>query len=499
MRPVTPDGIARLVRPVDSRLVAGVAAGVAAHLKVSVGVVRGVFVALALLAGAGIIGYALLWIFAPQVEEPGETGQEAEQRIATQRRQAIGIAALGVAAALVTWLLGVGQWIGAAAGPIVVVAIGTAFIWSAADDTRRGRLRRAAVGLTRPGSGSWWRIAGGIALVVGGLIVFAIAQLDVATARSAAIAVVLTLVGVAVMAVPWLARLVRDLSEERRQRALERDRAEIAAHLHDSVLQTLALIQRRPDDAREVQRLARRQERELRDWLYGPAGFASSRAVAGRTGSMTAGGETGGPHGASAERHADTVRPGDAVRSGDGVTAAEGGSFAVALARAAGEVEDSYAITAPPVVVGDVPLTPGMVAMVAAAREAMVNAAKHSGERSVSLYAEVGDGAVTTYVRDRGRGFDPRGVDADRRGVTESISGRMSRYGGTAQIRSAPGQGCEVLLTMPLRAAAPPPPGAADRVASSAAEPVRPADGDSAPGGTGAAEHAAADDRKEHR
>ena len=165
----------------------------------------------------------------------------------------------------------------------------------------------------RPGSSGrqrdrWWRLIGGCLLVVGGLSVFAIGQLDFTAVRSALIAVVLTLVGVSIITIPWWLRLVRDLGDERRGRVQERERAEIAAHLHDSVLQTLALIQRQAGDAREVQRLARSQERQLRTWLYGPAGYASA---------------------------------GDAP-------APASSSLAVSLAEAAGEVEDTYAIVRHP-------------------------------------------------------------------------------------------------------------------------------------------------------
>ena len=255
---------------------------------------------------------------------------------------------------------------------------------------------------------------------------FAIGQLDFTAVRSALIAVVLTLVGVAIITIPWWLRLVRDLGDERRGRVQERERAEIAAHLHDSVLQTLALIQRQAGDSREVQRLARSQERQLRTWLYGPAGYASA---------------------------------------GDAPTPASS-SLAVSLAEAAGEVEDTYAIAVTPVIVGDVPMDQHLAALVAAAREAMVNAAKHAEVEEISVYAEVEDGTVSVFVRDRGVGFDQAAVGADRRGLAESIRGRMDRHGGTATVRSTPGEGTEVELTVPVdrdhRTSAAPP-GDADR------------------------------------
>jgi signal transduction histidine kinase len=221
-------------------------------------------------------------------------------------------------------------------------------------------------------------------------------------------AVLATLVGVAVLTVPWWLRLVRDLGDERRARIRTEERAEIAAHLHDSVLQTLALIQKQPEVSREVLRLARGQERQLRSWLYGPDGYGSQRnGVPGPT------------------------------------------ALSQAIAEACGEVEDSFAIAVQPVVVGDCPMDKDMAALVQAAREACVNAAKHSGVAEVSVYAEVEPDSVTVFVRDRGKGFDPDAVSADRHGLADSIRGRMDRHGGSVKLRSTIGEGTEVQLAMP--------------------------------------------------
>jgi signal transduction histidine kinase len=398
-------------------VIGGVAAGLARHLNVKVVWVRTGFAVGAVMAGAGILFYALLWIFVPLAGQNGAPRQSSP----AERRQAIGIAAVGVALLIGATALGLGHWIGWLIGPIGVVAIGAAFIWREADDARRARWRRTAAGVIGPARGTLWRLIGGIVLVVGGLSIFAIGQLDFAAARSVLFAVALTLVGVAVITVPWWIRLARDLGDERRERVRERERAEIAAHLHDSVLQTLALIQRQANDPREVQRLARGQERELRAWLYGPTGYAA-------------------PEGSPASFGAD--QPAGAAPS----------TFAAALAAAAGEVEDTYAIAVSPVVVGDAAMDPHLAALVAAAREAMVNAAKHAGVGEVSVYAEIENGTAAVFVRDRGRGFDPEAVGADRRGLAQSIRGRMDRHGGTAAVRSAPGSGTEVVLTMPVTA-----------------------------------------------
>jgi signal transduction histidine kinase len=235
--------------------------------------------------------------------------------------------------------------------------------------------------------------------------VFLFGQLQLGQVQFALLAVLVTLVGVGVITVPWWVRLARELTDERRERIAETERAEIAAHLHDSVLQTLALIQRQSDQPREVARLARSQERELRTWLYGPGGY-------GRTPQLDAG-------------------------------------LTEALAAAAAEVEDTYAVTVNPVVVGgDRPLDDRLRALVLAGREAMVNAAKHAGVAEVSVFCEVETGEVHLFVRDRGKGFDPDTVPDDRHGLADSVHGRMERHGGTVRLRSTPGEGTEVHLTV---------------------------------------------------
>jgi signal transduction histidine kinase len=207
------------------------------------------------------------------------------------------------------------------------------------------------------------------------------------------------LVGVAVVVAPYLWRIGNDLRDERLERIRSQERAEIAAIVHDQVLHTLALIQRNAEDAREVNRLARSQERELRNWLYKPTASPTAR-------------------------------------------------IAAALEAAAAEVEDTFAVSVDAVVVGDCDVDDRLLPIVHAAREAMVNAGKHAKVSTVSLYAEVEPEQVSVFVRDRGAGFDLSSVDEDRHGVRGSILGRMKRHGGTAEIRSAPGEGTEVRLTM---------------------------------------------------
>ncbi|MGI9556949.1 MAG: sensor histidine kinase, partial [Solirubrobacterales bacterium] len=261
--------------------------------------------------------------------------------------------------------------------------------------------------LTRPDRATLLRLAVGAALVVVGLAAFAAALDAFQAAGNGVVALLIVVAGLALVFGPWIVRLVSELSAERRERIRSQERAEVAAHLHDSVLQTLALIQRRADDPEATVKLARRQERELRSWLYG-----------------------------------------------DGAAAVDG-SIAGALNVAAAEVEDVHGVPVEVVTVGDGELDPGAVALVQAAREAMMNAARLSGASSVDAYLEVEEGRITCFVRDRGTGFDLAAIPADRHGVTDSIIGRMARHGGSADVRTAPGDGTEVKLTIVRVADAP--------------------------------------------
>ncbi|MGD9528332.1 MAG: PspC domain-containing protein, partial [Pseudonocardia sp.] len=266
VRPPTPP----LQRRRSGRFVAGVAGGVADHLEIDVFWVRLTFAVLVPLGGLGVPAYGLLWMFVPQ-----ERGDVVRVVPAAERRQAWGLLALAVAAGLVASALG-DSVVGVVLGPLGVVAVGAAVVWREADTDRAAqpgtptsRWRR----LTRPAA--VLRVVSGIVFVATGLGVFLLGNLDVGQVRFGLLAVLATLLGVAVLTFPWWLRLVRDLGEERRARIVTAERAEIAAHLHDSVLQTLALIQRQAEHPREVLRLARGQERELRTWLYGPGGYHS--------------------------------------------------------------------------------------------------------------------------------------------------------------------------------------------------------------------------------
>jgi signal transduction histidine kinase len=236
-----------------------------------------------------------------------------------------------------------------------------------------------------------------------GVALFLATHNALAAVRDGMLAIAAIVGGIAIVMGPLWWRLVRDLTEERRERIRSQERAEVAAHLHDSVLQTLSLIQRNAGDSRTVTTLARKQERELRSWLFPPA--------------------------------AATARD---------------ESLATAVERVAGEIEEHHRVAVDAVTVGDCPLDDALaVSVLPAAREALINAAQHGGVENVSLYVEVEPDRVTVFVRDRGGGFDPAAVDGDRQGIAESIVGRMARHGGTGIVRSERGQGTEVQLVLP--------------------------------------------------
>jgi signal transduction histidine kinase len=243
----------------------------------------------------------------------------------------------------------------------------------------------------------------GVALVIGAGFVFLQSTGSLSAARDVVVAVLVVATVLGVILAPWILRLVRNLGAERAERIRSQERAEMAAHLHDSVLQTLALMQKNSDDPRVVATLARRQERELRAWL------------------------SGRPSAVGGER---LLEP--------------------ALERAAADIEEDHGVPVEVIVVGELQLDDAGEAVVAAAREAMNNAAKFGGSGAVNVYAEATESLLQVFVSDRGPGFDVASVPADRRGVRESIIGRMERHGGHAEIRSKPGEGTEVELTLPL-------------------------------------------------
>jgi len=368
-------------------------------------VVRLVFLALLVQAGLGAILYAVFWALLdidPVDQARGKTSRNLGWLfgfIALAVSGQIALAIVGVSGSyLLAWFLG-------------LVAVGAVLIWRRVDDGQRQRWSALApqypwlaMILARDRTATAIRLIGGGILVVVGLVGILAATGELGAIRDGLLFGGALLTGAAIVVAPWLFRVVNDLRIERRERIRSQERAEIAAIVHDQVLHTLALIQRNSDDPREVVRLARGQERELRNWLYKP-------------------------------------------------TASPTEKIAAALEAAAAEVEDTYAISVDAVVVGDCDVDDRLLPLVHAAREAMVNAGKHAKVPTVSLYAEVEPDQVSVFGRDRGAGFDLDTVEEDRHGVRGSILGRMKRHGGKAEIRSSPGDGTEVRLTMQRGAA----------------------------------------------
>ncbi len=375
----------KLYRSAQGRLLGGVARGLALHLGVDPLLVRLVFVLLAFTKLAGVVAYAVFWIVVPLGKEPDAVAPRSPQpRIVWPL---IGIAAgmlmLDQTAGLgVSWL----TW------PLVVVGGGVAILWQQIDDS--------AVGGTP--TRRWLRVArtaGGAALILVGMVLLIASEDAWGVAKNALLGAAVTVVGLALVSSPYWLRLLRELDAERRERIRSQERAELAAHVHDSVLHTLALIQRHAQDPKEVLRLARAQERALRTWLYRPDSAADQ-------------------------------------------------TLAAAVEDLAAQVEEEHGVSIEVVCVGDCALDARLGAQLQAAREAMVNAAKYAGNAPISVYAEVEPDQVTIFVRDRGPGFDPDSVPEDRLGVRESVIGRMRRNGGAARIRSTPGEGTEVQLEM---------------------------------------------------
>jgi signal transduction histidine kinase len=380
----------RLFRRPDLGILGGVATGIAEHVGVPAKVIRITFVVLAFAGGLGVALYGAYLIVVPPAPYAGRG------RLPTWLEYTLaGIAALvsiGIAAKSLPQ--------GALFAPILLACLGGALIWRQASEPDRARLRtlsRTSLEAAASQRLGRVRLISGAALIMAGGV-WALARADFTAFRDGLLAVIVTIGGLALITGPWWMRMMTQLSSERAERIRSQERADIAAHLHDSVLQTLALIQRNANSPREVARLARGQERTLRTLLYG------NRAASGQFG--------------------------DELRA------------------AAAEVEDAYAVTVDVVVVGDAPLDSDLSALAAATREALVNAAKHSGVDSVSVYAELEPGEASVFVKDRGVGFDMAEIADDRQGIRGSIIGRIERHGGTVRVTTSKGGGTEVELRM---------------------------------------------------
>lgn len=357
-----PLALPRLRRAEGEGALAGVCAGIAKSLRVDPTLVRLTFAMLAFAGGAGIAAYGGAWLALAPENGPAPS----------PRKRLLGFAALAIAGAIA--LRGFG--------------FSDSLIWPAA-------LCGAGILLARGRSGV--RLVVGLSLAAVGVIVF-VDQNATSSGRDAAFESSGVAIALLLLLGPWAWRLAAERDSERTARIRSQERSEMAARVHDSVLQTLALVQREAGDSRRVAALARRQERELRSWLYPDP------------------------------------------RS-------DGAGLASAIDNAAAEVEELHGVPVELVRTGDVQLDDRVEALVLAAREAMANAAKHSGADEISAFVDVGDDEIAIYVRDRGRGFDPEAVPAGAHGIAESIRGRMSRAGGTATLTSS-ADGTEVELRL---------------------------------------------------
>jgi len=382
---------ARFLQPhrrMKNRVIAGVAGGIGDTLGVRDGYVRAAFVTLTTIWGIGGVIYLLFWIATfDRVED------RAIEPVESSKAAGLGLAFIG----LLSLLGAVGLW----PNGVLVLTAGALSFGTAAvtDPSSPGPL----AALINPGVKrvSKVRLALGGVLLVAGIVMFSTAIGQIFEFAMVFLAVFLTGLGIFIAFGPWVRKLLTDLSAERSERIRQEERAEVAAHLHDSVLQTLALIQR-SDDPQRMAILARHQESELRDWLYGTVPLDGADLVS------------------------------------------------TALRRAAARVEDDFQIPVDVVTVGDYPVEERTRALVAAATEAMVNAAKHSGVDRMSLFLEVEDNSLDVIITDQGRGFELEAVPADRKGISESIRSRVERVGGKVEIESELGEGTEVILRLAL-------------------------------------------------
>ncbi|PFG15815.1 phage shock protein C (PspC) family protein [Propionicimonas paludicola] len=406
--------VVRSTRPLSTAWIGGVCAGLADHLGWPVLLVRLGFVVVSAFALTGLWAYLVLWLAMPRTAaERSAPGLEANARAGMRSTSAVSFSGVDLSLATALALLGIGlTWMVQVSGwglPPRVLAVGLltggglGMIWWQADHVSTREVvrgtgwRRLVAPLVR----HWSSVVG---ILVGLSSLAAAVAVLVLSSGLDEVARTILLLGASVAALvlavlPWIIRVRQTLAEARQEAMLADARADMAAHLHDSVLQTLALIQRQAGDPKKVTALARRQERELRQWLYGDA--------------------------------------------------PTGGSLVEALTAELLDVEDTHGVDVELVSVGDTELTPELAAVVRASREAMVNAAKHSGAERVDVFAEADEDLVSVFIRDRGKGFDLAEIDDDRMGVRASIVERVKRAGGRAIIRTAPGEGTEVRLELP--------------------------------------------------
>lgn len=382
----------RFARSRSDALIAGVAGGLGERWGVDTVLVRIAFVLLSYAGAVGVVAYIIAWSISL---DPDDRHAPKPKEPVLQQSIAFGTIVLGV----VLVLRSMGLWLGDQIGiPLLIASAGAAVVNMGTRPEKRMRFAWMSSTRGRPSIANLF--IGGL-LVVGGVSWFLTKTNHSFTGLVAVfLAVAVTTVGLAIVFGPWVYRMANQLGDERRNRIRSEERADLAAHLHDSVLQTLALIQRNASSPRKMASLARRQERELRSWLYG-------------------------------HPSADT------------------GLLDAAVHQMADAIEEAHDVTIETVVVGDCELDERTRAVVAACREAATNAARHSGTNEVSVFIECEPNLITAFVRDRGKGFLTDATPNGRRGIVDSIKGRMERNGGSATITTTPGEGCEVQLVMP--------------------------------------------------
>ena len=380
------------------RWVGGAASAIARELGVQPLVIRIAFVALTLVVGWGLVLYVLAWtaltVFSPDQISPYSPAPKG----ATSIHRHLGVVAVVVGLILLLARL-TPSFVTSFTWPIGFILAGALIAWSRSDADSGG------ISIVV-------RIIAGLSVALGGILIFALSSVSVTEVAVGLLFGIAVIAGVTVIAAPSVVQMARSLDGERMDRIRIDERNRISAHLHDSVLQTLSLIQRNADDPVRTSQLARQQERELRNWLYGPSAVES-----------------------------------DGVHLGP------------ALEKAATEVEESHGVQIDVVAVGDTgaAVHGDITRLIAATREAMTNAAIHSGESRIDVFVERGPQAIEIFVRDTGDGFDVDEVSRDRRGVAQSIIGRMKRAGGRASIHSSPDNGTEVELYLPITPTPPSP------------------------------------------
>jgi signal transduction histidine kinase len=364
-------------------------------------------VVLSLAGGLGPVLYGLAWLYSTEPlalaqgsrTAPPATHPVIDPALRVQRTFAVGFATLGI----LVFVRGRWFWPGdAIMVPGTLVAIASALLWYRSNSSVAAVRDRDPMEQVLSGTASPLRTGIGGVLAVIGIGVLASSAGGFDALPRAASAMVVAIAGVAVLVGPYVGRLISQVGDEQRQRIRTEERAAVASHLHDSVLQTLALMQRASDDPRRMVALARRQERELRNWLYGTGAEQAETSLGQRCEAL------------------------------------------------ASEVEFDLGVSVELVVVGDIAANDRTDALLGAVREATLNSARHAGVDRVSVYVEVEDQAVFASVRDTGCGFEPMSVPPDRRGVVDSIRGRVSRVGGSADLRTSPDSGTEWELRVPL-------------------------------------------------